>query len=138
MSWILLQSLKTSDIAPVSSKGFLYIQATTECKFTVKHVCDMIGTHIRMHHTDKFSQHSSNHLASLSVRLQTKCLWVLISFQSLNLGLFLEFLIFRWQSKIVQKSLAYHKNLVVILTNKHYLHCICCYLLQIHSCFFYM
>ena len=32
----------TSDIAPVSSKGFLDIQATIECRFTVKCVRHMI------------------------------------------------------------------------------------------------
>ena len=36
---------KTSDIAPVSSKEFLDIQATTECRFILKRICDMIGTH---------------------------------------------------------------------------------------------
>ena len=36
---------KTSDIASVSSKDFLDIQATTECRFTLKCVCDMIRTH---------------------------------------------------------------------------------------------
>ena len=35
---------KTSDIAPVSSKEFLDIQATIECGFTLKHVCDTITT----------------------------------------------------------------------------------------------
>ena len=33
-----LQSLKTSDFAPVSSKEFLDIQATIECGFTLKRV----------------------------------------------------------------------------------------------------
>ena len=36
---------KTSDIAPVSSKEFLDIQGTTECRFILKRICDMIGTH---------------------------------------------------------------------------------------------
>ena len=35
----------TSDIASVSSKEFLHIHATTECRFTLKCVCDMIKTH---------------------------------------------------------------------------------------------
>ena len=35
----------TSDIPPVSSKKFLDIQATTECRFTLKRECDMIRTH---------------------------------------------------------------------------------------------
>ena len=33
-----------SGIAPVSSKTFLNIQATADCRFTVKCVCDMIRT----------------------------------------------------------------------------------------------
>ena len=37
-----LQSLKTSEIAPVLSKEFLDIQATTECGFTLKRASDMI------------------------------------------------------------------------------------------------
>ena len=35
----------TSDIASVSSKEFLHIHATTEYRFTLKFVCDMIKTH---------------------------------------------------------------------------------------------
>ena len=34
----------TSDIPPVSTKEFLDTHATTECKFTLKCVCDMIRT----------------------------------------------------------------------------------------------
>ena len=37
---------QTSDIAPVSSKVFLDIQATIECKFTLTRVHDMIITYI--------------------------------------------------------------------------------------------
>ena len=40
---ILLQSLKLSDIAPVSSKEFLDIQAIIECIFTLKRVCGTIN-----------------------------------------------------------------------------------------------
>ena len=40
-----LQSLKTSDIAPVSSKELLDIQANIECGFTLKRVRDMIRTY---------------------------------------------------------------------------------------------
>ena len=36
---------KISDIAPVSSKEFLDIQTTRECRFSLKRVCDMIRTH---------------------------------------------------------------------------------------------
>ena len=48
-----------SDFAPASSKGFLDIQATIECGFTLKRVRDMIKTYSQMHRTDKYSQHSS-------------------------------------------------------------------------------
>ena len=34
-----------SDIVPVLSKAFLHIQATIECRFTLKHVHDMIITY---------------------------------------------------------------------------------------------
>ena len=40
-----LQLLKISDIASVSSKEFLDIQSTAECRFTLRHVSDMIKTH---------------------------------------------------------------------------------------------
>ena len=46
-------------MAPASSKEFLDIQATVECGFTVKLVRDMIKTYSQMHHTGKYSQHSS-------------------------------------------------------------------------------
>ena len=49
----------TSDITPVSSKELLDIQATAECRFTLKRVSDMIRTYSQMHHTDKYSRHSS-------------------------------------------------------------------------------
>ena len=35
------------------------IQATIECGFSLKHICDMIKTYTQMHRTDKYSQHSS-------------------------------------------------------------------------------
>ena len=42
--WVLipLQSLKTSDIAPVPNKEVLDIQATIDCRFTLKRVHEMI------------------------------------------------------------------------------------------------
>ena len=49
---------QTSDIEPVSSKEFLDTQATTECGFTQKRVCDMIRTYSQMHYRNKYSQHS--------------------------------------------------------------------------------
>ena len=48
-----LQSLKL-DIAPVSSKEFLHIQANTEYGFTLKCVCDMTRTYSERHRTDKW------------------------------------------------------------------------------------
>ena len=36
---------EASDIAPVLSKEFLEIQATTEFEFSLNRVCDMIRTH---------------------------------------------------------------------------------------------
>ena len=33
---------------PILSKEFLNIQATRECKLTLKHVCDMIRTYIQI------------------------------------------------------------------------------------------
>ena len=44
---------------PALSKEFLDIQATIECGFTLKHVCDMTRTYSQMHRTDKYSEHSS-------------------------------------------------------------------------------
>ena len=38
----------TSDIAPVLSKKFLDIQATIECRFTLKHVSNMIIAYSQM------------------------------------------------------------------------------------------
>ena len=44
---------------PVSSKEFLEIQATIECRFTLKPIYDMTITYSQMHHTHKYSQHRS-------------------------------------------------------------------------------
>ena len=43
---IQLQSLKTSDFVPASSKEFLDIQATIECGFTLKRLRDMTRTYM--------------------------------------------------------------------------------------------
>ena len=40
---------ETSDFAPALSKEFLDIQATIECRFTLKCVRDMIRTYSQMH-----------------------------------------------------------------------------------------
>ena len=50
---------KTSEITSVYSKEFRDIQAITECGSTLKRVLDMTRTHSPMHHTDKYSQHTS-------------------------------------------------------------------------------
>ena len=50
---------QTSDFMPASSKEFVDIQATIECGYTLKQVCDMIRTYSQMHCTDKYSQHNS-------------------------------------------------------------------------------
>ena len=42
-----LLSLKTSNIAPVLSKGFFDIKATIECRFTLKRLREMIITNSR-------------------------------------------------------------------------------------------
>ena len=42
-----------------SSKGSLDIKATIEGGFTLKCVCNMIRRYSQLHHTDKFSEHSS-------------------------------------------------------------------------------
>ena len=44
---------------PASSKEFLDIQATIECGFTLKCMYNMIRSYSQIHHTDKYSQHSS-------------------------------------------------------------------------------
>ena len=38
---------------------FLDTQATKECGFTLKHVCDMTRKYSQMHCFDKYSQHCS-------------------------------------------------------------------------------
>ena len=43
----------------VSNKEFLDIQATVECRFTLKRIRDMVITYSQMYRTVKFSQHSS-------------------------------------------------------------------------------
>ena len=48
-----------SDTAPSSSRELLAIQATLECRFTLKLAHDIIITYSQMHLTDKYSQHSS-------------------------------------------------------------------------------
>ena len=54
-----LQSLKTSDFAPVLSKEFLDIQAAIELGFTLKWIRDMTRTYREMHRTDDYSEYSS-------------------------------------------------------------------------------
>ena len=60
MSEICKSHIKTSDFAPTWGKEFLDIQGPyIECRFTLKHVRDMMRTYSQMHRTDKYSQHSS-------------------------------------------------------------------------------
>ena len=51
--------ISTLDMMPVLAEMFLDIQATLECRFTLKRGCDMIRTYSQMHRTDKDSQNSS-------------------------------------------------------------------------------
>ena len=55
----LVRKQTVNHLAPVSSKAFFDIQATKECRFALKRVCDMIRTQSQMHHTNKCWQHSS-------------------------------------------------------------------------------
>ena len=48
-----------SDMAPALCKEFLDIQASIECRFTLKLVCDMSITYNQMQRTDKYSQDNS-------------------------------------------------------------------------------
>ena len=48
----------SSDIMPVASKEFLDIQATMECGFTLKHICDMIRTYS---HSSKLNKNPENY-----------------------------------------------------------------------------
>ena len=54
-----VEATSPSEFAPASSKEFLDIQATIECRFTLKCVRDMTRTYCQMHCTDKNSEHSS-------------------------------------------------------------------------------
>ena len=56
-----LQSLKTSDFAPVSTKELLTWHSGNyiKCEFTLKRVHDMTITSSQMDRADKYSQHSS-------------------------------------------------------------------------------
>ena len=50
---------QTSDIGPVLSKEFFDIQATIECRLTLKRVREMIRKYSQINHADKYSHHSS-------------------------------------------------------------------------------
>ena len=62
----------TSDMAPLLSNEFFDIQATIECRFTLRPLRDMIITDSQMHRPDKYSQHSSI-MASLAKWLSVLC-----------------------------------------------------------------
>ena len=91
-----------SDFAPASSKEFLDIQATIECGFTLKRVCDMTRTYSQMHHTDKYSEHRTSLAKWLSVRLRTMWFWV--RFQLHTWKYFRPGFKLTFQSCIVKKS----------------------------------
>ena len=48
----LVAVIETSDTTPVLSKKLLDFQETIECRFTLKHVRDMIKKYSQMHLTD--------------------------------------------------------------------------------------
>ena len=81
----------------------------SECRFTLKSVCDMIITYSQMHHTDKSSQ---------SVRLWTKWLWVWVPLLSLKLQILCLFwarssLAFRQLQSVDSFSKAYITYLII-------------------------
>ena len=47
-------------------QGVLDIQATTECRFILKRVRDMIKTYSQMHRTNKYSQHTAQSFCQFS------------------------------------------------------------------------
>ena len=62
------------------------MQATIECRLTLKHVRYVVITYSQMHRAVKYSQHNSIICPVwLSVRLRTKCLWVRDPLLSLKL-----------------------------------------------------
>ena len=75
-------------MASALSKEFLDIQASTECRFTLRLARDTIIIFNQMHRTDEYSA-QLNHFDSLtkwlSVRLREKWLWIRISSLSLKL-----------------------------------------------------
>ena len=46
-------------VSPVASKDFLDIQATKDCRLSLKHAHGMIRKYSQMYRTDQYSQHSS-------------------------------------------------------------------------------
>ena len=50
---------QTSDVAYILRNEFLDIQATIECRLTLKHVHEMIKSYSQMRRKDKYSQHRS-------------------------------------------------------------------------------
>ena len=54
-----LLSLKLQIRRLLRARSSLTFRKTTECRFTLKLVRDMIITYSQMHRTDKYSQHSS-------------------------------------------------------------------------------
>ena len=89
-----LLSLKLQIWCLLRTKISLTFRKTTECRFLLKLLRDMIITCSKMQRTDKYSQHSwiilFFKLTSLdkwvSVRLRTKWLWVRIQLLPLNIS----------------------------------------------------
>ena len=96
-----------------SNQGVLDIQATIECRFTLKCIRDMIVTYTQMHCTDKYSQITTqlNHLASLvkwlNVSLRTSWLCGLKSRCSQQLHINCKRKKCRWLSKYVKKTITW-------------------------------
>ena len=105
---------------PVSSCEFLDIQATVECKFTLKRVRDMIITYSHIHRTDKYSQRSSIICPVWLNGLQTKWLRVQILLLSLKLQasrvLSKQFLEIQATLHTVNCKSSYHPNMVIYVT----------------------
>ena len=75
-----------ANLVPVLSQEFLDNQATIECGFTHKSIHDMIRTYNQMHHTEKYSQHSSIQVPLQSLKLQIPRLfqaWSSLTFRQL-------------------------------------------------------
>ena len=92
--WLWVRIPLHSDIAPVSSKEFLDIQATIECRFTLKRVRDMIRTYSWWSLT--------NGLNFQYVNINSKWLQSGLKFNSMLCLSFLQIANFCWYVQIVK------------------------------------